>query len=151
MLYYFLGDTLLIPDSVMGLTVLAAGMSIPEAVCSIIVTRQGQASTGLSNSLGSNTFDILLSLGLPWFIKAYFLPDDPQQPWLALNANGLTSAGVSLLTSLMCLYLVFLLSRFTLSRKVGLSCLILYLVLMTSTTLVQLNVFFPVNLPVCRH
>lgn len=36
------GDTLNIPDSVMGLTFLAAGMSIPEAVSSMIVTNQGK-------------------------------------------------------------------------------------------------------------
>lgn len=43
-LYYlllFLGDTLNIPDSVMGLTFLAAGMSTPEGVSSVLVTNQG--------------------------------------------------------------------------------------------------------------
>lgn len=38
---FFLGDTLNIPDSVMGLTFLAAGTSVPEAVSSIIVTNLG--------------------------------------------------------------------------------------------------------------
>lgn len=37
------GDTLNIPDSVMGLTFLAAGTSVPEAVSSVIVTNQGNA------------------------------------------------------------------------------------------------------------
>lgn len=36
------GDTLSIPDSVMGLTFLAAGTSVPEAVSSVIVTNQGR-------------------------------------------------------------------------------------------------------------
>jgi Ca2+/Na+ antiporter len=40
----FAGDTLKIPDSVMGLTFLAAGMSIPEAVSSVIVTNKGNIS-----------------------------------------------------------------------------------------------------------
>jgi Sodium/calcium exchanger protein. len=31
-----------IPDSVLGLTFLAAGMSIPEVVSSVIVTKQGK-------------------------------------------------------------------------------------------------------------
>jgi len=39
------GDTLKIPDSVLGLTFLAAGMSIPEAVSSVIVTNQGKNKT----------------------------------------------------------------------------------------------------------
>ncbi|XP_005177407.2 sodium/potassium/calcium exchanger 4-like [Musca domestica] len=146
-----IGDTLHIPDSVLGLTILAAGVSIPEAICSIIVTRQGQASKGLSNSLGSNTFDILLCLGLPWFVKSYFLPDNPQEFSIILNAEGLTFTGVALLTSLLALYLIFALNKFTLNRRVGLTCLVLYIVIITLTTLMQLNVFFPVNLPVCPH
>lgn len=36
-----LGDTLNIPDSVMGITFLAAGTSVPEAVSSVIVAKQG--------------------------------------------------------------------------------------------------------------
>lgn len=36
------GDTLSIPDSVMGITFLAAGTSVPEAVSSVIVAKQGK-------------------------------------------------------------------------------------------------------------
>lgn len=40
--WYFSGDTLKIPDSVMGITFLAAGTSVPEAVSSVIVAKQGE-------------------------------------------------------------------------------------------------------------
>ena len=135
----------------MGLTVLAAGMSIPEAVSSIIVTKQGQVGMGISNSLGSNTFDILLSLGLPWFIKSFFLPDIAGQKFLTLNSPFLTYAGIILLTSLLGLYIVFLYYDFTLQRSVGVWCVVMYASFMLLATLVELNIFFPVNLPVCRH
>lgn len=39
-----IGDTLRIPDSVMGITFLAAGTSVPEAVSSVIVAKQGECS-----------------------------------------------------------------------------------------------------------
>lgn len=78
-----IGDTLKIPDSVMGITFLAAGTSVPEAVSSVIVAKQGHGSMGISNSIGSNTFDILLCLGLPWFIKAAFLPATPGHYWVS--------------------------------------------------------------------
>lgn len=39
------GDTLKIPDSVMGITFLAAGTSVPEAVSSVIVAKQGNSFT----------------------------------------------------------------------------------------------------------
>lgn len=66
----------------MGLTFLAAGTSVPEAVSSVIVTKQGHGAMGISNSIGSNTFDILLCLGLPWFIKAYYLPAVDGEYWV---------------------------------------------------------------------
>lgn len=37
-----IGFTLGIPDSIMGITFLAAGSSIPDALSSIFVVRQGQ-------------------------------------------------------------------------------------------------------------
>jgi Ca2+/Na+ antiporter len=37
-----LGETLSIPDSVTGLTFLAAGTSIPEVLSSLIVAKQGK-------------------------------------------------------------------------------------------------------------
>lgn len=40
-MYVLSGDTLKIPDSVMGITFLAAGTSVPEAVSSVIVAKQG--------------------------------------------------------------------------------------------------------------
>lgn len=67
----------------MGLTFLAAGTSVPEAVSSVIVTAQGHGSMGLSNSIGSNIFDILLCLGLPWLIKTLIVPTIKGQPWVS--------------------------------------------------------------------
>lgn len=40
--YIFTGETLGIPDTVMGLTLLAAGTSIPDTVASVMVAREGK-------------------------------------------------------------------------------------------------------------
>merc|ERR1712188_162164 len=60
------GDTLGIPDVVMGLTILAAGTSIPDLLSSYIVAKQGEGDMAVSSSIGSNIFDILVGLPLPW-------------------------------------------------------------------------------------
>ena len=57
-----IGYTFKIPDSVMGLSFLAVGTSIPEVFSSLIVCKQGKGSMAISNSIGSNTFDILVRL-----------------------------------------------------------------------------------------
>ncbi|XP_037931774.1 sodium/potassium/calcium exchanger 4-like [Teleopsis dalmanni] len=146
-----IGDTLEIPDSIMGLTILAAGMSVPEALSSIIVSKHGQGAMGISNSIGSNTFDILLSLGLPWFIKAYFMPTNPDERWITLNSSGLSYSAICLLITLVCLYVAFVVNKFELNRKIGVACAIMYFIFLMFASMIELNVFFPVNLPVCSH
>lgn len=55
-----LGDTLKIPDSVMGITFLAAGTSVPEAVSSVIVAKQGFNNLFPHSFLFLTTFAFLL-------------------------------------------------------------------------------------------
>ncbi|XP_076379971.1 sodium/potassium/calcium exchanger zydeco isoform X2 [Megalopta genalis] len=112
-----IGDTLKIPDSVMGITFLAAGTSVPEAVSSVIVAKQGHGSMGISNSIGSNTFDILLCLGLPWLIKSSFSPTQPGKHYISINSGGLEYSAISLLSTLMLLYIAFASNKFQLDRK----------------------------------
>lgn len=42
----------------MGLTILAAGTSIPDLITSVIVARKGLGDMAVSSSVGSNIFDI---------------------------------------------------------------------------------------------
>ncbi|KAH1013813.1 hypothetical protein HUJ04_002751 [Dendroctonus ponderosae] len=146
-----IGDTLNIPDSVMGLTFLAAGTSVPEAVSSVLVTNQGYGSMGISSSIGSNTFDILLCLGLPWFIKSAFYPKVPGQHWITINSQGINYSAVCLLTTLVLFYLSICFNKFQLDWKIGLVCLVMYVGFVIFATLVELNVFFIVNLPTCSR
>mmetsp|Transcript_41419 Transcript_41419/g.119232 ORF Transcript_41419/g.119232 Transcript_41419/m.119232 type:complete len:474 (+) Transcript_41419:124-1545(+) len=62
------GQILTIDQMVMGLVFLAAGTSIPDALGSIAVAKQGEGDMAVANALGSNVFDILLGLGLPWLL-----------------------------------------------------------------------------------
>ena len=52
----------------MGLVVISAGTSVPDALASIFVAKNGQGDMAVSNVLGSNVFNIFLGLGLPWLI-----------------------------------------------------------------------------------
>ena len=63
-----IGNTIGIPSVVMGLTVLAAGTSVPDLLSSVIVARRGNGDMAVSSSIGSNIFDILVGLPLPWFL-----------------------------------------------------------------------------------
>lgn len=63
-----LGNTIGIPSVIMGLTFFAAGTSVPDLLSSVIVARMGEGDMAVSSSIGSNIFDILVGLPLPWLI-----------------------------------------------------------------------------------
>lgn len=74
-----IGFTLGIPDTIMGITFLAAGTSVPDTIASVMVARNGYGDMAVSNSIGSNVFDILLGLGLPWFLSTTLRPNGAEE------------------------------------------------------------------------
>ena len=72
-----IGATVGIPDVIMGMTVLAAGTSVPDLLSSIFVARQGEGDMAVSSSIGSNIFDVTVGLPLPWILfNALMLAND---------------------------------------------------------------------------
>lgn len=53
-----------ISDAIIGLTIVAAGTSAPELVTSLMAAKRGQHQIAVANIVGSNTFNILLILGV---------------------------------------------------------------------------------------
>jgi Ca2+/Na+ antiporter len=53
----------------MGLTILAIGSSIEEVFSAIVMTRRGHPEMAIAGSIGSNVFDILMGLGIPWLFR----------------------------------------------------------------------------------
>lgn len=51
-------------DSLIGLTIVAMGTSLPELVTSVVAARKGSNDMAVGNVVGSNIFNILLVLGL---------------------------------------------------------------------------------------
>lgn len=53
-----------ISDTVIGLTIVALGTSLPELVTSLVAYKKGENSIALGNIIGSNIFNILFVLGI---------------------------------------------------------------------------------------
>ena len=51
-------------ESVVGLTIVAGGTSLPELATSVVAARKGQSAIAIGNVIGSNVFNILAILGL---------------------------------------------------------------------------------------
>ena len=83
------------PSTVMGLTILAAGTSVPDLITSVIVAKKGFGDMAVSSSIGSNMFDVTLGLPLPWFL------------WSIIHSEHVTVESNSLVASVIMLFLMY--------------------------------------------
>ena len=98
----FTGVTFRIPETVAGITILAMGTSVPELIANVIVVKKsGSASMALSNTIGSNIFDILIGLGLPWLLKIIVsMANSAKYQSVLINSSALPFTAMTLLVTI---------------------------------------------------
>uniref|UniRef100_I3JEZ3 Solute carrier family 24 member 4 n=1 Tax=Oreochromis niloticus TaxID=8128 RepID=I3JEZ3_ORENI len=143
-----IGYTLGIPDVIMGITFLAAGTSVPDCIASLIVARQGLGDMAVSNTIGSNVFDILVGLGVPWAMQTMCVSYGSV---VMINSRGLLYSVVLLLGSVALTVLGIHLNKWRLDLKLGVYVLVLYAVFLCFSIMIEYNVFTFVNLPMCME
>merc|ERR1719188_1313294 len=84
-----LSNTIPIRPEIAGVTVIAAGTSIPDLLSSYIVAKNGEGDMAVSSSIGSNIFDVTVGLPLPWLCYSI-------AKWRPAEVNS-TSIGFSVL------------------------------------------------------
>jgi len=126
-------------DIVMGIAVLAAGGSIPEATSGIINARNGEGSMSISNALGANTLDILLCLGLPWFIKS-LMPVSMNGGPVQMETNDLFFNCICMIISVIILNIAAAANGFKMYKTFGIICLISHIVIITIFVINGLNI-----------
>lgn len=93
--------------SVVGLTIVAGGTSLPELATSIVAARKGQAGLAIGNAIGSNVFNILLILGLTSVIHP-------------MRIMGINIIDLSMMLVSIGLLWMFSYTKYTVSRREGL-------------------------------
>jgi Ca2+/Na+ antiporter len=131
----------------MGLVFVAIGTSVPDAISSILVARDGYGDMAVSNAIGSNVFDIDLGLGLPFLISIIIfnrplsLLTQEEIDMLASGALLMTphaKFGFILLGILLLTLAVFTCVRFKLNRVVGISFVVFYILFLIYAFLQEL-------------
>jgi Ca2+/Na+ antiporter len=92
----------LFPPEVAGVTLLAAGTSVPDLLSSYIVARKGEGDMAVSSSIGSNIFDVTVGLPLPWISFCVVQASQGKSAIVKVSAGSLGTS----LTCLICM-LVF--------------------------------------------
>lgn len=116
-----IAEFLHIPAVIVGLTVLAAGTSIPDLMSSVIVAKQGRGGMAISNSIGSNIFDILVGLGLPWMLILAFTGNT-----IHVATENLNSSIILLFATVLAILFLLLLKKWKIGRMSGLVLIGLY-------------------------
>lgn len=107
---------------ILGLTLLAAGTSFPDLVASLIVAKQGSIDMAVSNAFGSNNFDILLCLGLPWLLSIYAVTGRAE----VIDTSGIVVALFSLIATTGAWFLYMCATKWVLTPGIGLTMLTTY-------------------------
>ncbi len=100
-------------QTLVGLTIVAIGTSLPELVTSVVAARKNQVDMAIGNAVGSNIYNILMVLG----ISALLSP-------MAITHQ--TVVDVCVLLMLSALVCIFCATRRRISRPEGIIMLILY-------------------------
>ena len=121
-----MAEILGLSPAVVGLTVGAAGTSLPNLFASQIVARKGQGEMAIANAFGSNVFNINIALGLPWFCAALAY----REPWKIAAGKQMAFNAILLFVFIVFFVIVAVASKFRLYRPIGylfLACYVLYL------------------------
>lgn len=104
-----------VSETIIGLTIVAIGTSLPELVTSTIAAFKRQTSLAFGNIVGSNIFNILGILGITSLARPFAMPAD-----LALFDVGVMVGAALLL-------IIAAMTRWTISRREGFVFVLLYL------------------------
>ncbi|VIO98710.1 Uncharacterized protein BM_BM6350 [Brugia malayi] len=139
-----IGETVGMPDEIMGLTVLAAGTSVPDLISSVIVARKGLGDMAVSSSIGSNLFDICVGLPIPWLLQFAIRWLTNSFSAARLDTIPVISKGLVCSVGLLFLMLIVLIvavkiCRWEMNKIFGIMMIIAYLAFCVLSVLIELG------------
>jgi cation:H+ antiporter len=103
-------------ESIMGITILGIGTSLPELAVSVVAAYKKQPGIAVGNIIGSNIFDFLMILGVSALIKPIIFPK-----------NLFFDIAVTLFSAILLYIFMFTGQRHTLKRFEGFIFITLYI------------------------
>lgn len=104
-----------VDETIIGLTIVAGGTSLPELATSIVAAKKGQSGIAIGNVIGSNVFNILFVLGLSGLI-------------VPIGVSGVSFVDFFVLTSTIILVWWMAYTKYEINRIEGCTMVIIYAV-----------------------
>merc|ERR1712211_212751 len=130
-----------IPAPVAGFTLLAAGTSVPDLLSSYVVAKHGEGDMAVSSSIGSNIFDILVGLPVPWLLFTV-----SSQTQVKFQTESLGSSIIILIVMLLSVGLIVIVMKWRMTKSMGFVMMLLYFLFVVQNILQQM----PENKPIFR-
>lgn len=111
-----------VPDSVIGLTMVALGTSLPELVTAITALVKGRSALSVGNIIGANLFNIVLVSGMAVTIRPFDLP--AEKTLAGMNAS--LAVDLPVMFAVMALLCLPSLAKGRLRRWQGITLLAIY-------------------------
>lgn len=111
-----------VPETVIALTFVALGTSLPELVTTITSLKKGHAQLGIGNVIGANVFNLVLVSG----VAVTLAPFDVPVGKLLFGQNASLVLDIPLMLCVMLLLTVPTLTKKKLSRWQGITLLVIY-------------------------
>ena len=117
-----IAQTLGVPETVIALTFVALGTSLPELVTTITSLKKGHASLGIGNVIGANVFNLVLVSGVAVTLAPFEVPVGK----LLMGHNASLVLDIPVMLGVMLLLTVPALTRKKLARWQGIVLLCVY-------------------------
>ena len=118
----YIAEAMGVPQTVIALTIVALGTSLPELVTAVTSLIKGHGSLSLGNIIGANLFNLVLVSGVSVTINPFDVPMTAQ----LFGQNASLVLEIPLMLSVMLILCVPTLIRGKLSRVQGIALLALY-------------------------
>lgn len=137
-------ETTGLSETMMGLTFLAAGTSVPDLITSVIVARKGRGDMAVSSSVGSNIFDVTIGLPFPWAMATLIHFGQTVE----VESNGLFCSVFLLAVMLLLVVACIARNGWQMTKRLGVILFFLYVVFLIFSLLIELkHIECPVSIP----
>lgn len=108
-----------IPTAISGMTIIAAGTSVPDLISSVIVARNGHGDMAVSSSVGSNIFDVTVGIPIPWIFFILFCEAHGCQYFVRLDKSDLVLPTILLLIMVAVIIFAIAISSWKMTHGLG--------------------------------
>uniref|UniRef100_A0A7S2CMU7 EF-hand domain-containing protein n=2 Tax=Florenciella parvula TaxID=236787 RepID=A0A7S2CMU7_9STRA len=108
-----------IPTAISGMTIIAAGTSVPDLLSSVIVARNGHGDMAVSSSVGSNIFDVTVGIPIPWIFFILFCQAHSCEYFVRLDKSDLVLPTILLLIMVAVIIFAIAISKWQMTHMLG--------------------------------